>query len=117
MTSGQCVVIIDGMPETAEVLQAVFEPRGHRVERVRDFAFGKDRPAKDSVLVLHDDGAADASRRSKYGQAPRVVIGSMTTRDLPPNEKHLSPIFQYAELIRAVEGLLNEQSSRSRKVA
>ncbi len=67
MTSGQKVVIIDGAPETAEVLQAVFEPRGHRVERIRSHATDCVKRTSNSVLVLHDD--AEGTRRSQYGSA------------------------------------------------
>lgn len=115
MTSGQKVVIIDGVPETAEVLQAVFEPRGHRVERVRSHAADCASRTTNSVLVLHDD--AKGARRSKYGSTPRVVIGSISSEAADPSETHLSPMFQFAELVRAVEGLLGQQASTEKRAA
>ena len=115
MTSGQKVVVIDGVPETAQVLQAVFEPRGHRVERIRSHAAAIAQHTHNSVLVLHDD--AEGSRRSKYGSAPRVVIGSISSDSTNSTATHLSPMFQYAELVRAVEGLLTQQASGSKRAA
>jgi CheY-like chemotaxis protein len=108
VTRGQKVVIVDGVPETAQVLRAVFEPRGHRVERVRGFeAPATTEPG--SVLVLHDDGADDVRRRHRYGTVPRVVIGSVTTASGDTTEQRLAQPFQYAELIRAVESLLDDE--------
>lgn len=112
MTSGQHVVIVDGVPETAEVLREVFGPRGHRVERVRSFDPASMPPTEGSVLVVHDDAASEVDRRFKYGTVPRVIIGTITTDDAVPSsgdERRLSQPFQYAELIRAVEALLDEQ--------
>lgn len=110
--SGQHVLVVDGVPETAQVLRAVLEPRGHRVDRVR--AFDPAPPAAGSVLVLHDDGSSEANRRHKYGTAPRVIIGSFTTTASPAadeSEHRLAQPFQYAELIRAVESLLDSHKS------
>jgi hypothetical protein len=103
------------VPETAEVLQAVFEPRGHRVARVRSHAVERAQPTHNSVLVLHED--AEDTRRSKYRGAPRVVIGSMSSEAAEPSETRLSPMFQFAELVRAVEGLLTQQASDSKRAA
>ena len=109
--SGQHVLVVDGVPETAQVLRAVLEPRGHRVDRVR--AFDPAPPAAGSVLVLHDDGSSEANRRHKYGTAPRVIIGSFTTAPASGDSEHrLAQPFQYAELIRAVESLLDAGEAR-----
>lgn len=116
MTSGQRVVVVDGVPETAAVLREVFAPRGHRVDRVR--AFDLPEPTRrdaGSVLVVHDDGASESQRRHKYGTAPRVVIGSLTTETPTAtngDERRLSQPFHYAELIRAVESLLRDEGGR-----
>lgn len=112
MTSGQHVVIVDGVPETAAVLREVFEPRGHRVDRIRSFETASSAEAG-SVLVVHDDTSSEVDRRFKYGTTPRIVIGSVTTvTDETPvragDERRLSQPFQYAELICAVESLLGE---------
>lgn len=113
--SGQHVVVIDGVPETVQVLRAVLEPRGHRVERVRGYA--PELASKgDAVLILHDDGASEAARRHRYGTTPRVVIGSLTSDRVPAagsrGERRLEQPFHYAELIRAVESLLGADGDR-----
>lgn len=106
--SGQQVVIVDGVPETAQVLRAVLEPHGHRVERVRGFDPSAIPAAPGTVLVLHDDGASESDRRHKYGTIPRVIIGSLASGSAKTGgtECRLAQPFQYAELIRAVESLL-----------
>lgn len=113
--SGQKVVVIDGVPETTQVLRAMLEPRGHRVERVR--GFDPELATRcNAVLVLHDDGASEATRRRKYGTTPRVVIGSLTSDQVPcppeQEERRLIQPFHYAELIRAVESLLDADCDR-----
>lgn len=109
MTIGQNILVVDGVPETEEVLRAVLEPRGHQVERVRAHDF-EVASHQNHVLVLHDDGP-QAARRRKHGNTPRVVIGSMTSNLFcgDTSERHLAHPFHYAELIRAVESLLNEE--------
>jgi len=113
--SGQQVVVVDGVPETAQVLRAVLEPRGHRVERVRGYEAGS-AANRGAVLVLHDDGASDKARRHKYGTVPRVIIGSLLSADgetgVGTEEQRLAQPFQYAELIRAVESLLATDETR-----
>jgi hypothetical protein len=116
-SSGQQVVVVDGVPETAQVLRAVLEPRGHRVERVRGFDPSASPTAPGTVLVLHDDGASESARRRKYGTVPRVIIGSLksgSAADAHGTEQRLAQPFQYAELIRAVESLLaGDEAHRS----
>lgn len=115
---GQQVVVVDGVPETAQVLRAVLEPRGHRVERVRGFD-SESSAKRDAVLVLHDDGVSPAARRHKYGTAPRVIVASLTSDHMTavdaPEEQRLTQPFHYAELIRAVESLL--AAPRDRRAA
>ena len=111
MTTGQSILVVDGVPETEQVLRAVMEPRGHQVERVRAFELDK-ASTEQHVLIVHDEGAP-ATRRSKHGKTPRVVIGSITTpASDDANERQLAHPFHYAELIRAVESLLNDQSAQ-----
>ncbi|HEX6986264.1 MAG TPA: hypothetical protein VF170_12860, partial [Planctomycetaceae bacterium] len=89
-----------------------------RVERVRGFELDETpQPSPGSVLVLHDDGASEAQRRFRYGIAPRVVIGSLTSEIDPAgagDEQRLAQPFHYAELIRAVESLLGEPAPQRR---
>ena len=114
MNNGQRLVVVDGVPETVQVLRAVFEPRGHQVDRVRAFEFARLADEPDGVLVLHDDGARPPA--TSNGRVPRVIIGSIAAAAesdrLPDAGPRLSQPFHYAELIRAVESLLAEGPER-----
>jgi hypothetical protein len=109
------VVVVDGVPETAEVLRHVFEPRGYSVERVRGFDLPHPPQPAGMVLVIHDDGGSHTQRHFRYGTVPRVVVGSFTAEAAPglPGEQRLTQPFDYAELIRAVETLLASEPQRS----
>lgn len=111
MVSGQRVVVVDGLAETEEVLKAVLEPRGLRVERIRAHATQtSDRDSSaPNVLVLHADDAVQAKRRSWDG-IPCVVIGSADISDsnrLSGDSRYLQKPFCYRELILAIEQLLD----------
>ena len=105
----QEVVVVDGSPETEEVLRAVFEPRGLDVVRVnsssRTWRGGVDEA---SLLVLHGEEPAGAPSDQGPGTGvPRVFIGRIP-RDVAPTEAHcrcLPVPFQYADLISAIEEL------------
>lgn len=112
MTSGQRVLVIDGLSETEEVLKAVLEPRGLKVERVcggrsRDHFHGYSQP---SVVVVHLDEADSHKIVSEgWNTVPRVVIGSTKQRDCTSDGQghcFLQNPFQYRELIQAIEHLL-----------
>lgn len=112
MVSGQRVVVVDGLAETEQVLKAVLEPRGLRVERIRAHAsHTSDRDkAAPNVLVLHSDDAAQSKRRSWDG-IPCIVIGSTEVPEsgrLRPDAHYLQKPFCYRELICAIEQLLSE---------
>ena len=113
--AGRRVLVVDGLSETTQVLRAVFEPRGHRVDRVRayELSSGKAGSANDglrsqppTVVVFH----AAAGETARYGSGPHVVIGRMTVDEAAAScgERHLPHTFQFAELIRAVQSLLDE---------
>ena len=114
VTSGQHVVIVDGVPETATVLREVFGPRGHRVDRIRSFDEAPS-PAIDpaDVLIVHEDSPVTSRHTRDTPQQRRIVIGSIATSESTPDgEQRLSHPFQYAELNRAVEALLDEPARR-----
>lgn len=110
MNSGQQLVVVDGVPETTQVLRAVFEPRGYDVNRVRAFELPQFPRDRQSILVVHgegDDGNGTAGTPSETS-VPRVIIGSIAANsgDGASGDHRLQQPFQYAELIRAVEALL-----------
>ncbi len=114
------LVVVDHSTETADVLQAVFAPRGVQVERRRAPARRSGAPRDAEVFVLDEDFPATSSSVSP--PAPemrnRVVLGSPAA---PPavgaagadSANYLPKPFQYAELIRAVETLLAEREAQS----
>lgn len=115
MINTQRLVVVDGVPETAQVLRAVFEPRGHRVDRIR--AYELDQFAQDprNLLVLHQEDTPPAPAPPQLPTTPRVIIGSLSAedaRDSPTSSPRLQQPFHYAELIRAVESLLHANPTR-----
>ena len=108
-------MVVDGLVETEEVLKAVLEPRGMQVTRISttrhpDAPMAQDQP---SVIVLHE--SEDLTNRSSHRNAatswdavPRVVIGRIQTRANQREQdcRYLSQPFQYAELVTAIESLL-----------
>ena len=113
MTNGQRVLVVDGLAETEQVLKAVLEPQGLKVDRIRTEFPQDDHSARPPHLViLHEDHSANSSAGSEaWSNIPRVIIGSVAVprphvfRDRP-REQHLAQPFQYRDLIQAVEQLL-----------
>lgn len=113
--NSQRLVVVDGVPETAQVLRAVFEPRGHRVDRIRAFELEQFAQDPSNLLVLHQEDVHPAPASPPIPSPPRVIIGSLAAddaRDRTPSAPRLQQPFHYAELIRAVESLLNENPVR-----
>ena len=117
MASSQRVLVVDGLTETEQVLKAVLEPRGLQVNRIRSAGKGNalqdDRPP--DVVVFHaDETSPNATDAVPWQNVPRVIIG---TAHLPAEDghagnskdRHLRNPFQYAELIQAIEGLLDQR--------
>ncbi len=116
MTDGQHVLLVDGLPETEEVLKAVFEPRGLQIHRISGSEENDPIPEtiSPSLVVIHSDEQQIGSRKANsWNNVPRVIIGSanLPEHDGSPNGQHiLKQPFQYRELIQAIEDLLSEQS-------
>src|SRR5690606_27903451 len=92
------VVVVDGLRETTEVLQAVFEPRGMRVCRQSSALTATESASnRPQVLVLHEDPPAGPD-------GPRVIVGRMTAGAAPSDAgcRSLPLPFQYGELIAAI---------------
>ncbi len=106
------VLVIGGASDTETVLKAVLEPRGTTVERSRSqSAVSRCAAGPSPEVVLIDlDTEQDANlATSRWKQSNRVLIGS----DLPPSiaadERFLSKPFQFPELIRLIEELLESR--------
>lgn len=118
MVSGQRVLVVDGLSETEEVLRAVLEPRGLRVERVRTNEHREEKSSDEPprVVVIHIDEAhrsRNAADRN-WADVPRVVIGSGDlgeADDLGGPRQFLQKPFQYRELIQAIDSLLADKAA------
>ncbi|MEX0703413.1 MAG: hypothetical protein WD069_15060 [Planctomycetales bacterium] len=106
--TGRRVLVVDGLDETEQVLKAVLEPRGLRVDRVRAAAPSRIASREPPhLLVLHEDGAGSIA--PKWRDVPRIVIGRIRERSGRPSDaaRHDLPHpFEYGELIAAIERLL-----------
>jgi hypothetical protein len=102
------VLVVDDVPDLAEVLSAVLKPRGLEIRRVRlaereSAADPDDRPA----LVIFDAQVLPAEEplAPPFEGVPQIVIASGQTPLPRPGRQVLSKPYQIAELIRAVESL------------
>jgi DNA-binding response OmpR family regulator len=112
--------VVDEFTETADVLRAVLEPRGVRVEQASrprpDVSAGERIPL--SVVVVDEETAqVRGIDRREWPHVPRVLIGSVAVASTPasargeaPSEgvpqRYLSKPFQYADLLYAIEALI-----------
>ncbi len=116
MDNTRRVVVVDGLPETEQVLKAVLEPRGFQVSRTRGTnppsALTASKPPQ--LLVLHHDqtqNASNGSRDVNWPTTPAVIIGNLEVpatagNHVPDHCRMLSHPFHYAELINAIDRLL-----------
>lgn len=113
MVNGQRVLVVDGMHEIQEVLQAVLAPRGLRVDWVRSHVqqHGGGTADRPDILVIDAealpiDGTGGAR---SWNNVPQVILGAdeeSETADSDNQHTYLSKPFQFPELIRAIEKLL-----------
>ncbi len=115
MSGGHQIVLVDGLSETEEVLKAVFEPKGTRIARIRHLNTAKffEPDSRPNVVVLHESDAQPAHPELEcFESIPRVVIRSvLQTEDSESSDSetfYLQKPFQYPELVRAVERLLEQ---------
>jgi hypothetical protein len=98
------ILVVDGLSETTAVLKAVFEPRGHAVNRVRQSEMPSGSASPPRVLVWHANDAEDSPAANRFEGVPRIVIG----RGAMPcgDSRRFSQPFEYGELLQAIESLL-----------
>jgi DNA-binding response OmpR family regulator len=116
------VLVVDEVSDTAEVLQAVLEPRGVAVNRVRrldsNVAFtNENRPA---VVVLNAEALnhSTAADLAGWQDVPQVILGTLrvpASAGEPvgggPARRILHKPFHFAELITAIEALIGKARS------
>jgi hypothetical protein len=101
---GPQVLVVDELSDTEEVLRAVLAPRGVQVRRVTRLA---DDTACPALIVVDAESDADDSQR--LPGVPQIVLGRVTRLDAPGCHVLPKP-FHYAELIRAVEDIIDALS-------
>ena len=110
MSHGQRVLVVDGLSEVQEVLQAVLEPRGLRVDWVRNHVHSPSSPAQNrpDLVILDAEAIPDDLPPDDWAGVPQVIIGGVAQAVSPlgPQRQYLNKPFQYTELIRAIEQLL-----------
>ena len=114
MNSSPRVLVIDESSDTETVLKAVLEPRGTSVGRRRNQRFTPQLDASSSpeVVVIDIDAEPEALRTaSPWQNSPRVLLGSQRPAIAVDGERFLSKPFQYPELVRLIEELLDERAA------
>ena len=105
------ILVVDGLSETTAVLKAVFEPRGHAVNRVRQSQLpSKNSSPGPSVVVWHANEAEDSQAASQFEGVPRIVIGRASSAISAGGSRRISQPFEYGELLQAIESLLSAES-------
>ena len=114
MNSSPRVLVIDGSSDTETVLKAVLEPRGTSVGRRRNHLFAShlDASASPEVVVIDLDAEPDALQTaSPWQHSPRVLLGSHRPPVAAQGERFLAKPFQYPELVRLIQELLDERAA------
>jgi DNA-binding NtrC family response regulator len=105
------VLVIDGLTDTATVLQAVLSARGAVVRRSRGPRWNSIRGDREQpdVIVVDADNVDRAEWSTPSDRPPRrqVIIGSQRVRIDHQQSRFLQKPFQFPELIAAVEDLLD----------
>ena len=105
------ILVVDGLSETTAVLKAVFEPRGHAVNRIRQSQLpSKSCSPEPSVVVWHANEADDSQAANRFEGVPRIVIGRASGAMSTGGSRRISQPFEYGELLQAIESLLSAES-------
>jgi len=115
------ILVVDEISDTADVLQAVLEPRGVTVNRVRRWcetngAAVDNRPA---VVVLDAESLPGGvtPTAGEWQNVPQVIIGMLRPATSPSSlecptdvqRRYLQKPFQFAELVQAIELLISQR--------
>jgi hypothetical protein len=105
---------IDGSSDTGTVLKAVFEPRGTLVEHYRRCSnvSASDGDFSAAVVVIDLDSESDSASDSSFGhETPCIFLGSRPASSVVDRERFLAKPFQYPELVRVIEELLENRGA------
>lgn len=126
MSNRERVLVVDEVSDTAEVLQAVLEPRGLTVNRINPLdqtpsAAGESPPVVVVLDVESLDGANCPDWEGWHG-VPHVIIGTIRLTEAATREfadpaaprRYLRKPFQFADLVQAIETLIARSAVASR---
>ncbi len=100
------ILVVDGLSETTAVLKAVFEPRGHAVNRVRQSQLPNSPLTSPRVVVWHANESDAAPLADCFQGIPRIFIGRADSPESDGETQRFSQPFEYRELLRTIESLL-----------
>ena len=100
------ILVVGGLSETTAVLKAVFEPRGHAVNRVRQSQLPSNTLTTPRVVVWHANESDAASLAGRFQGIPRIFIGRADSPESDGETQRFSQPFEYRELLRTIESLL-----------
>lgn len=100
------ILVVDGLSETTDVLKAVFEPRGHAVDRVRQSQLSSRSLMSPRIVVWHANESESAHLAGRFPGIPRIFIGRADCPASDGESQRFSQPFEYCELLRSIETLL-----------
>lgn len=100
------ILVVDGLSETTAVLKAVFEPRGHAVNRVRHSQLPSSTQTPPRVVVWHANESEAVPVANRFQGVPRILIGRADSPESDGETPRFSQPFEYRELLRTIESLL-----------
>ena len=100
------ILVVDGLSETTAVLKAVFEPRGHSVNRVRQSQLPNSTLTPPRVVIWHAIESETIPPAGHFQGVPRIFIGRADSPASDGETQRFSQPFEYRELLRTIESLL-----------
>ena len=120
MSNRECVLVIDGDSDTADVLEAVLAPTGIAVNRLHEVDSTRlaSVTARPAVIVLDvESSAVESPLDVAWDGVPQVIIGRIPLADSgddavygdTASRRWLAKPFHYAELIKAIHSLIGHE--------
>lgn len=96
--------MVGGLSETTAVLKAVFEPRGHAVNRVRQSQVSNTPTPR--VVIWHATESENTLPVGRFPGVPQILIGRADLPAADGETPQFSQPFEYCELLQTIESLL-----------
>lgn len=111
VSNSPSILVVDGLSETTAVLKAVFEPRGHVVNRVRQSQLASSTLTSPRVVVWHANESESTVSASRFQGVPRILIGRADCPESDGEAQRFSHPFEYHELLQTIESLLTSEDA------